>query len=100
MARFSSTESGISIGWQSGILQFDIDIDASGVFNASAKGDFPSKRADANTLTGSLNHLAICARPDISLAVSKLSQFNQDATVTHVNAARRILKYVISTKPF
>ena len=67
------------------------------------KADFHSKRADGTLykeLTGSLNHLAICTRPDISLATSKLSQFNQDPTVTHHNAARRILKYGISTKHF
>jgi hypothetical protein len=49
---------------------------------------------------GSLNHLAIFTRPDISLAVSKLSQFNQDPSITHLNTARRILKYAVSTKDF
>jgi hypothetical protein len=61
------------------------------------------KRADPTLyreLMGSLNHLAIFTRPDISLAVSKLSQFNQDANLTHLNAARQILKYAISTKHF
>jgi hypothetical protein len=61
------------------------------------------KRADPTyykELMGSLNHLAIFTRPDISLAVSKLSQFNQDPSVTHLNAARRILKYAVSTKNF
>ena len=54
------------------------------------KADFNSKRADGSLyreLTGSLNHLAICTHLDTSLAVSKLSQFNQDPTVTHNNAA-------------
>jgi hypothetical protein len=46
-----------------------------------------------------LNHLVIFSRPDISLAVSKLSQFNQDANLSHLNAAR-ILRYAISTKHF
>jgi len=67
------------------------------------KADFNSKRADGTLykeLTGSLNHLAICTRPDTSLAVSKISQFNQDPTVTHNNAAQRTLKYAISTKHY
>ena len=62
-----------------------------------------SKRADGTLyreLTGSLNHLAIYTRPDSSLAVSKVSQFNQDPTTTHFNAAKRILKYAVSTKHF
>jgi hypothetical protein len=49
---------------------------------------------------GSLNRLAIFKRPDISLAVSKLSQFNQDPTIVYLNAARRILKYAVTTKQF
>jgi len=51
-------------------------------------------------LTGSLNHLAICTRPDTSLSISKMSQFNQDPTVTHHNAARQILKYAKTTKHY
>jgi len=54
------------------------------------KADFNSKRANGTLykeLTESLNHLAIWTRPDTSFAVSKLSQFNQDLTVTHNNAA-------------
>ena len=67
------------------------------------KAEPESPRADGTLykeLTGSLNHLAICTRPDTSLSVSKLSQFNQDPTITHHNAARRILKYAISTKHY
>jgi hypothetical protein len=62
-----------------------------------------SPRADQTLyqeLAGSLNHLAITSRPDISHAVSKICQFNQDPTITHYYAARRILKYAISTKHF
>jgi hypothetical protein len=67
------------------------------------KADPDSPRADQTLyreLTGSLNHLAITTRPDVSYAVSKVSQFNQDPTITHLNAARRILKYAISTKHY
>ena len=67
------------------------------------KADFDAMRANSTLykeLTGSLNHLAICMCPNTSLAVSKMSQFNQDLTVTHLNAARRILKYAQTTKRF
>jgi hypothetical protein len=49
---------------------------------------------------GSLNHIAIFTRPDKSLAISKLSQFNNDPSTTQLNAARRILKYAVSTKDY
>jgi hypothetical protein len=44
------------------------------------------------------NHRSSC--PDISLAISKLAQFNQDPTTTHLNAARRVFKCVISATHF
>jgi hypothetical protein len=49
-------------------------------------------------LIGSLNHLAVYSRPDISFAVSKLSQFNSDPTTTHFRAAQHILRYLQATK--
>lgn len=58
------------------------------------------KRTDIQTyqeLTGSLNHCAVFSRPDISFAVSKLSQFNSDPTETHMKAARRVLVYLKGT---
>ena len=67
------------------------------------KAEFDTPRTDETLyreLTGSLNHLAICTRPDTSLAVSKMSQFNQDPTITDHNAARRILKYAKTTKHY
>ena len=51
-------------------------------------------------LTGSLNHLTICTHPDTSLTIFKLSQFNQDATVTYHNVIWRILNYAQTTKHF
>ena len=49
-------------------------------------------------IMGSLNHLAVYSRPDISFAVSRLSQFNKDPTETHLKAARRVLRYLKYTK--
>jgi len=48
-------------------------------------------------IMGSLNHLAVYSRPDISFAVSRLSQFNKDPTETHLKAARHILRYLKHT---
>jgi hypothetical protein len=61
------------------------------------------KRADLKLfqeLIGSLNHLAVFSRPDISCAVSTLSQFLQDPTETHMTAARHILRYLKGTGHF
>ena len=49
-------------------------------------------------LTGSLNHLAGFTRPDISFAVSKLSQFNSNPTTSHLKAAMHVLRYLKSTR--
>lgn len=48
-------------------------------------------------LIGSLNHLAVFSRPDITHAVSKMAQFNTDPTNSHMAAARHILRYLKGT---
>ena len=47
-------------------------------------------------LVGKLNYLTI-TRPDISFAVSVVSQFLQDPRVTHWDAAMRIVRYIKKT---
>lgn len=49
-------------------------------------------------LIGSLMFLAVGTRPDISFAVSKLSQFLEIPTTTHWLAAKRVLRYLQGTK--
>ena len=49
-------------------------------------------------LIGSLNHLAVFSRPDISNAVSQLSQFLQDPSESHLKAARHVLHYLKHTR--
>src|SRR5438270_5485940 len=61
------------------------------------------KRADLKLyqeIIGSLNHLAVFSRPDISNAISQLSQFLQDPTEIHMKAARHILRYLKGTRHF
>ena len=49
-------------------------------------------------LTGSINHLAVFTRPDISFAAAKLAQFNQNPTATHFSAALHVLRYLKGTR--
>lgn len=51
-------------------------------------------------LIGSLLYLSILTRPDISYAVCYLSQFNNSYNESHWIHAKRILKYLQSTKSF
>jgi hypothetical protein len=51
-------------------------------------------------LTGSLNHLAVFSRPDITFVVSKLSKFNSNPTMTHFRAALHVLRYLKSTRNY
>ena len=45
-------------------------------------------------LIGSLMYLAVCKRPDISHAVSYLSQYNSCYDSSHWTAAKRVLRYL------
>jgi len=67
------------------------------------KATSSDKRCDQlqyQRLIGSLNHLAVFTRPDISFAVSHLSQFNSDPTTTYMKAAKHVLHYLKRTRFF
>ena len=51
-------------------------------------------------LIGSLMYLAVSTRPDISYAVSALSQFNTNYGKEHWNAAKRVLRYLNGTSEY
>lgn len=51
-------------------------------------------------LIGSLMYLAVLTRPDIAYSVSFLSQFNNKYTQSHWQCAKRVLKYLQSTKDY
>ena len=57
----------------------------------------PTKYREA---IGSLIHLSVCTRPDISWVVNKLSQYNQNPTVEHWNAVKHIFRYLKGTINF
>ena len=67
------------------------------------KATQPDKLCDPTRyqeLTGSLNHLAVFSRPDISFAVSKLAQFNANPTMTHWKAGLHVLRYLKFTRNY
>ena len=67
------------------------------------KATQPDKLCDPTRyqeLTGSLNHLAVFSRPDISFAVSKLAQFNANPSMTHWKAGLRVLRYLKATRNY
>jgi hypothetical protein len=65
---------------------------------SAQNGDRLADQTLYQEIIGSLNHLAVFSRPDISYAVSTLSQFNQNPTETHLKAARHVLRYLKTTQ--
>lgn len=59
--------------------------------------DEPAEKRPFRELVGSLMYLAIGTRPDIAHAVSAISQFNQNHSSIHWNAAKRVLRYLKGT---
>ena len=49
-------------------------------------------------LTGALLYLALCTRPDIASAVRAVATHSAEPTMRHLNAAKRILRYIKGTK--
>jgi len=63
-------------------------------------GGSPKKTTTApfRQLIGALMYAANGTRPDISYAMCSLSRFNQDPKPSHWEAAKRTMRYLISTK--
>ncbi|CAK9821285.1 Retrovirus-related Pol polyprotein from transposon TNT 1-94 [Anthophora retusa] len=51
-------------------------------------------------LLGSLMYVAIGTRPDISYAISRLSQYNQEPRVMHLTAVKRVYRYLKGTRDY
>ena len=47
---------------------------------------------------GKLNYAAVITRPDIAFGVSKLSEFLQNPSSQHIEAAEHMMKYLVATK--
>lgn len=60
----------------------------------------PARNVPYRELIGSLMYLAIATRPDISFALSYLSQHLENPSVAHWNALKRMLKYIKGTSNY
>src|SRR5277367_3912864 len=49
-------------------------------------------------MIGSLMYLSVMTRPDITFAVTTLSQYLESPTTTHLIAVRRVIRYLKGTK--
>lgn len=63
-----------------------------GDFEPDDEADFPYREA-----VGSLMYLSVGTRPDISFAVGNVSRYMEKPSAVHVNAVKRILKYIQGT---
>ena len=52
------------------------------------------------SLIGSLNYCSIATWPDISFAMNKCAQFMLKMSITHWEAAKRILQYLLHTREY
>ena len=52
---------------------------------------------DYQAIVGSLMYIALATRPDISYAVSALSRYNSRQFTSRLTAAKRVLRYLITT---
>lgn len=68
--------------------------------NKKSNGSSDSEQIPYQQLIGSLMYLSVLTRPDISFAVSYMSQFNNCFTETHFKHAKRILRYLKGTKNY
>lgn len=56
--------------------------------------------SEYRSITGSLNYIAGSTRPDISYAVSTLSRYNNKPHISHLIAAKRVIRYLNTTKNY
>lgn len=60
-------------------------------------GSKPVDQKLYQSIIGSLLYLSVATRPDIAHSVGVLSKFNSCPTVTHLTAAKRVLRYLKGT---
>ena len=60
----------------------------------------PDSALPCQNLIGSLMYLSVSTRPDITYAVSALSQFNINYGQEHLIAAKRVLRYLQGTQRY
>jgi hypothetical protein len=60
----------------------------------------PSNIKEYQEKVGSIGYAAICTRPDIALAHSKLAQHLTNPSRQHINAVNRVIAYLYNTRFF
>jgi len=81
----------------------DSMIDVSADINPGENKDGCNDRVDSTmyrSIIGSLMYLMTGTRPDIAAAVSIISQFSENPTKAHLQAAMRVLRYIKGSKGF
>ena len=71
-----------------------------GMEHISPKTLSTSEKKTYRELIGSLMYLSVMTRPDITYAVSTLSQHLENPSITHLEFVRRIIRYLKATKAF
>ena len=52
------------------------------------------------SLIGSINYCSVATRPDYSFAMNKCAQFTSKPNITHWEAGKRIVRYLLHTKEY
>lgn len=60
----------------------------------------PIEPSTYQQIVGSLMYLLTATRPDLAFTITFLSQFNNCANSTHLNAVKRVLRYLKGTQDF
>jgi hypothetical protein len=85
------------------LREADSMIDVSADINLGENRDGCNDRVDSTmyrSIIGSLMYLMTGTRPDIAVAVSIISQFSENPTKAHLQAAMRVLRYMKGSKGF
>jgi len=72
-------------------------IEIHSVMVSAKDGDQRCEQKHYQSIIGSLMYASIATRPDIAHATTYLSQFSSDPTMTHLTAAKRVLRYLKGT---
>ena len=71
---------------------------ATGSCLKSANNAASTEIKEYQAMVGTLMYAMLCTRPDLAYAIQQLSQFNANPTNTHLQAAKRVLRYLQGTQ--
>jgi hypothetical protein len=72
-------------------------VEPSAVLSRFVEDSKPTDKTEYLQLVGSLMYLAIATRPDLAYAVGYLGRFSSKPLMIHLNAAKRVLRYLHAT---